>query len=132
MYVMITPKALRPYQRDAVLGMTEAHRTHRRILVSLPTGTGKTLIAGHYLKTNFFERGDTILWIAHTEELLDQAYATLTGELNIPEDEVLRHFARGGSDGGTGGSRPWGWWTRCYTTGSDRRRSIEEWAQPVR
>jgi len=90
---MIARKALRPYQLQAVRDMRAAHSQFRRILVSLPTGTGKTLVAGHYLKTEFFDKGDTVLWIAHTEELLDQAYATLTRELGIPEYSVGRHFA---------------------------------------
>ncbi len=50
-----------------------------RILVHMPTGTGKTKttmhIIAHYL--NFISKGKgTVVWIAHSDELLEQAYKT--------------------------------------------------------
>lgn len=50
-----------------------------RILIHMPTGTGKTKttmhIISHYL--NFVTKGNgLIVWIAHTNELLQQAYET--------------------------------------------------------
>ena len=50
-----------------------------KILVHMPTGTGKTKttmhIIAHYL--NFVSKGHgTIIWIAHSDELLKQAYST--------------------------------------------------------
>lgn len=50
-----------------------------KILVHMPTGTGKTKttmhIIAHYL--NFISKGKgTVIWIAHSDELLRQAYGT--------------------------------------------------------
>ncbi len=50
-----------------------------KILVHMPTGTGKTKttmhIIAHYL--NFISKGKgTVIWIAHSDELLKQAYDT--------------------------------------------------------
>ena len=50
-----------------------------KILVHMPTGTGKTKttmhIIAHYL--NFISKGKgTVVWIAHSDELLEQAYNT--------------------------------------------------------
>lgn len=57
---------LRPYQSAAI----EAFRAsgHRRGLVVLPTGCGKTIMGLHLAK-----RSSNTLWLAHREELLQQA-----------------------------------------------------------
>lgn len=51
-------------------------------LVQMPTGSGKTRTAVEGLieqiqSCNYFEGGDTILWLAHTEELCEQAIDVL-------------------------------------------------------
>lgn len=63
---------LRPYQQDCL--STLAHRYlsgGRRLLVSLPTGTGKTVIFSQFPR--FFRMKRRLLVLAHRKELLDQA-----------------------------------------------------------
>lgn len=54
----------------------------RRFLIHMPTGTGKTKTAihiiCHHYNYNLHKKG-LILWIAHTTELLEQAYKTFCG-----------------------------------------------------
>jgi ATP-dependent helicase IRC3 len=65
----VTP-TLRPYQREAVDAVIEGRaRGLRRMLVCLPTGSGKTVIFAHLATRT--RRG--VLVLAHREELLDQA-----------------------------------------------------------
>lgn len=53
----------------------------KRMLVHMPTGTGKTKTAMHTLVHyyNFtLKKQGTVIWLAHTTELLQQAYETFT------------------------------------------------------
>lgn len=50
-----------------------------KILVHMPTGTGKTKTTMHIIAyyLNFISKGEgTVIWIAHSDELLKQAYET--------------------------------------------------------
>lgn len=61
---------LRPYQREAIDAVLEARRGGvRRMLVTLPTGAGKTVIFAHL--AGLARR--QVLVLAHREELLQQA-----------------------------------------------------------
>ncbi|MFC0592743.1 DEAD/DEAH box helicase [Ottowia pentelensis] len=57
-------------------------RKHPRVIATLPTGGGKTRVASEYV-TRYLSRPQTgavrpvVLWIAHTEELLEQAVEAL-------------------------------------------------------
>ncbi|MBN2371768.1 MAG: DEAD/DEAH box helicase [Vicinamibacteria bacterium] len=63
---------LRPYQHEAVDAVLAAHeRGLRRVLVSLPTGTGKTVAFTELLR----RRGGRSLILAHRDELISQAAA---------------------------------------------------------
>ena len=60
----------RPYQTEAVTACLEAAATgQRRVLVALPTGTGKTIIFAKLLQ----QRGGRSLVLAHRDELIQQA-----------------------------------------------------------
>lgn len=84
---------LYPHQKEALQEITKAHSRQQRVLLSLPTGTGKTMVAATYAKTKYLDYNKTILWIAHSEELLDQASATFVEKLGIPEHQVCRLYA---------------------------------------
>lgn len=86
-------KDLFPYQQEAMRALAKAHQRHQRILLSLPTGTGKTFTAATYVKQACLDLGKTVLWIAHSEELLSQAYATFTDDLGLPDGTVGRQHA---------------------------------------
>ena len=61
-----------------------------RMLIHMPTGTGKTKtathIVAHHYNYNLNKQG-LVIWIAHTEELLEQAYETF--------EQVWRHIGNG-------------------------------------
>jgi superfamily II DNA or RNA helicase len=64
--------ALRPYQRECLERLRARYREgKRRLLVSLPTGTGKTVVFAHL--PSFFAMKRRLLVLAHRQELLEQA-----------------------------------------------------------
>lgn len=79
---------LRPYQQEAVEAvMHEWADGHRKTLLVLPTGTGKT-IAFAKIAENCVREGRKVLILAHREELLNQAQEkikTATGLLCAKE-----------------------------------------------
>lgn len=63
---------LRDYQRACLRALYERYRAgQRRLLVSLPTGTGKTVIFAAF--PSFFRMKKRLLILAHRDELLAQA-----------------------------------------------------------
>lgn len=63
---------LRSYQSEALLRVRDAYKAgKRRVLVSLPTGTGKTVVFAHF--PSALKMRKRLLVLAHREELLVQA-----------------------------------------------------------
>lgn len=84
--LVATPRSmsLRPYQIAAIEKVAEKLAAHRSTLLVLPTGTGKTRTACAYVR----DQSGPVLWLAHREELIDQARADLeehTGEFAAKE-----------------------------------------------
>lgn len=66
-------QALRDYQRKAIDDAKRAYRDGKRaILMVAPTGAGKTLLGCEIVK-GAVDKGGTVLWLAHREELISQA-----------------------------------------------------------
>lgn len=64
---------LRPYQEEAKKAIfTEWEAHHKRTLLVLPTGTGKTIVFSKVIE-ECVRRGQKVLVLAHRGELLDQA-----------------------------------------------------------
>jgi superfamily II DNA or RNA helicase len=63
---------LRPYQQKLALDAVDALKTHNKIVVCSPTGSGKTITAINGI-VPFLPR--PILWVTHRLELLNQAEA---------------------------------------------------------
>lgn len=63
---------LRDYQAAMVEEFVHAKRTHRRIVISVATGSGKTVIALHGILPHL-ER--PVVWVTHRVELMDQVRA---------------------------------------------------------
>ncbi len=63
------------YQRDVVLRALQALCVHpRKILLHMPTGSGKTRTAMHIVARHLQEQGPTLVcWLANSAELLEQA-----------------------------------------------------------
>ena len=69
---MNTTLNLRPYQSEALTAVRSAYKAgKRRVIVSLPTGTGKTVVFAHFPKV--LQMKKRLLVLAHREELLLQA-----------------------------------------------------------
>jgi len=77
-------RPLLPFQKEVQRGLLETLQEPigRRCIVALPTGAGKTRVAVESLSCWLFDRYDrerdlarqaTVLWLAHTEELCEQA-----------------------------------------------------------
>ncbi len=83
------PFKLRPYQKAAVNSVVSRYREdkQRRMLLYLPTGAGKTVIATFIIKAlrsmSGFRR---VLFVAHRREILDQTAHTL--KLHLPRLKV--------------------------------------------
>src|SRR5216117_3474159 len=64
---------LRAYQSEALNAVCDAYRSgKRRVIVSLPTGTGKTVVFAHF--PSVLKMKKRLLVLAHREELLQQAH----------------------------------------------------------
>ena len=67
------------YIKQRVLNNLNSGHLLERMLVHMPTGTGKTKTAMHII-TNYInftlEKKGIVIWVAHTTELLQQAYDT--------------------------------------------------------
>lgn len=69
---------LRPYQQDAIERVRQAMCAgRRRVLLVMPTGSGKTVTCGDVVRRTV-AAGRRALWLAHRSELVDQAADALT------------------------------------------------------
>jgi ATP-dependent helicase IRC3 len=80
---MSTPFKLRPYQKAAVASVVARYQAReRRMLLYLPTGAGKTVIATFVIKALREKSGlGRALFVAHRREILDQTARTLKEHL---------------------------------------------------
>jgi ATP-dependent helicase IRC3 len=80
---MSTPFKPRPYQKAAVGSVAARYRAgERRLLVYLPTGAGKTVIATFIIEALRREAGlGRCLFVAHRREILDQTARTIARHL---------------------------------------------------
>jgi superfamily II DNA or RNA helicase len=84
---------LRPYQHEALTRVRAAYKAgKRRVLVSLPTGTGKTVIFAHFPST--LKMRKRLLVLAHREELLVQAqnkFRSVDPQLKVEIEQARAH-----------------------------------------
>lgn len=74
--VQVVPLVLRPeYQVPVIDKLRESMRRHRRVLLQLPTGGGKTAIAS-YLAKEITARGKRAYFNVHRAELIEQTSRT--------------------------------------------------------
>lgn len=67
---------LRGYQIDCVERTREAFKSAHRVVMVVPTGGGKTVIAGSIIDSAI-EKGGRVLFLAHRKELIDQCSSKL-------------------------------------------------------
>lgn len=81
--------------RQKVLTRLKSGEDLSRMLVHMPTGTGKTKTAMHIICNHYnytLKKQGLILWVAHTKELLDQAYDTFRNVWsNIGNGEITTY-----------------------------------------
>lgn len=84
---------LRPYQQACLRSILAAYKAgRRRVLVTLPTGTGKTVVFSEFPR--FFRMKKRLLVLAHREELLEQArhkFELAHPELRVEIEQAARH-----------------------------------------
>jgi superfamily II DNA or RNA helicase len=86
---------LRPYQHDAIEAVISARRRGvRRMVVSLPTGAGKTVIFSHLAK---IARRPVVV-LAHREELVAQASEKIRGAMGGEEVVAIERGKNHASD----------------------------------
>jgi ATP-dependent helicase IRC3 len=91
---------LRPYQKAAVASVVARYRAQeRRLLLYLPTGAGKTVIATALIEALRSASGlGRTLFIAHRREILDQTARTLARHLPTLRVELEQGERRGHGD----------------------------------
>ena len=68
---------LHDYQEDIIQRLSEEWRTHRSVMVQMPTGTGKTHVLAAVV-SSFLTDGKRTVWIvAHRRELVEQIEKTV-------------------------------------------------------
>jgi DNA repair protein RadD len=91
--VFVSAKPLRPYQARALADAKAAYRAGKRaILLVCPTGGGKTRM-GTEIVTGAIRKGGSVLWLAHREELLEQAARSIMAE-GVERVGIIAPWAR--------------------------------------
>lgn len=70
------PLPLREYQTEIIGGVRTALRTYRRVLLQSPTGSGKTVITAHMIRSAA-ERAMSSVFLVHRKELVEQTSGAL-------------------------------------------------------
>jgi len=82
---------IRDYQRQGIQEIYEAWKSVRRVMFQMPTGTGKTVLFNRIVKQEL-ERGNTVLIIAHRQELIEQNARRLKDDFQINAGIIMgRH-----------------------------------------
>ena len=81
---------LRPYQAELIDNTRRALRHHRRVLMQLPTGGGKTVISATMMG-NAATRGMRSWFVVHRRELIDQTSRTLEA-VGVPHGFIASGF----------------------------------------
>lgn len=81
---------LRPYQSDLLDRTYSALQTHRRVLMQLPTGGGKTVMFVSTIK-DYYKEGKRTLLLVHRKELITQACSKIFAQ-NVPYGLIAAGF----------------------------------------
>jgi superfamily II DNA or RNA helicase len=96
------PFRLRPYQKKAVAAVVSGYneREQRRMLVYLPTGAGKTVIAAHIIKAlRTTKEFGKVLFVAHRREIINQTARTIRRHLPRLEVQIEQGKRTSGGKG---------------------------------
>jgi len=80
---------LRDYQEGAIVKLRDAIRSgHRKPIMALPTGGGKSHIFGQII-SNAFDKGHKVLWLVHRRNLVYQMRDVLWEHFNIESGIIM-------------------------------------------
>lgn len=88
------------YVKEQLLTIINSENDVNRVVVHMPTGTGKTKTSMHTLVEyylNTLQKQGLIIWVAHTNTLLEQAEETLEnvwGKLGVGSINVYRLYSK--------------------------------------
>ncbi len=82
--------SLRPYQTALIADTREALRSHRSVLIQLPTGGGKTCVIAQMLHT-VRAKGKRAIFTVHRQELLDQTISTFK-DFDLPHGIIAAGY----------------------------------------
>jgi superfamily II DNA or RNA helicase len=69
---------LRDYQLKVIDGLRTAYQQYHSVLAVLPTGAGKTIIAGHIVQQSILNKNNRTWFIVHRTELMEQTAEKFT------------------------------------------------------
>lgn len=81
--------------RQKILTYVNSDNDEVKMIVRMPTGTGKTKTAMHTIINQFIfkqQKKGLVIWIAHTKELLDQAYDTFCNVWHHIGDDSVKTY----------------------------------------
>jgi len=79
---------LRGYQTRAVEEVRAALKIHRKVVMVLPTGAGKSIIFAEIIRLAL-EKGNRVLWLVHRRNLVYQMQATLQDQFDIQAGVIM-------------------------------------------
>lgn len=82
---------LRDYQKQILNKLWKELKTKNKILVSAPTGCGKTVMANALIK-KLVEYGHKVAFVVDSEELIKQSYKTFGGNISIIKAGYEKYF----------------------------------------
>jgi DNA repair protein RadD len=90
---------LYPYQRQVLKKIKKVLSSEKnRVLLHMPTGSGKTRTSINYICNHFIEHDNTnVVWFANTVELLDQAHSEFVkawSNLGNREIKVVKYWGK--------------------------------------
>lgn len=92
----LTTRALRSHQKQMLTELRSELRPSARIVLSAPTGSGKTLTANEFIYREFLSKGLPVVWVAPNWSLLAQALGCIVRRFgDVLKQESLCYIARG-------------------------------------
>lgn len=94
-----TREPILPHQQDAIDAMHDYFKTGRTLqnrngLLVMPTGSGKTYTAVHWLLTDGIAKGYRIVWLVHRQELVKQTYNEFQKSLYLLKDKNVKNVVK--------------------------------------
>ncbi|MGL4335297.1 MAG: DEAD/DEAH box helicase, partial [Turicibacter sp.] len=83
------------HQQKAVAALNEYFRPElkrKKGMLVMPTGSGKTMTAVHWLLREKVAKGEPVLWLVHRTDLIDQAADAFIKIANLLQESEREQF----------------------------------------